>query len=42
MMFGSSRESGVWLASASRRRFMFRGHDALYIAFGRVRVRIMR
>lgn len=42
MMWGKRRENGVWLASAPRWRFMFRGHDSLYIAVGHLRVRLMK
>lgn len=36
------REHRVWLADRSRRRLLFRGHDALYVAFWRFRLRIMK
>lgn len=42
MMFGRHKENGIWWASSSDWRFMFFGHDALYIAAGKVRLRIMR
>jgi hypothetical protein len=32
----------VWLSDRSRWRLLFRGHDALYIAAWRVRVRIFK
>lgn len=41
-MWGKRKENGVWLASVPKRRFMFRGHDSLYIAIGRLRVRVMK
>jgi len=41
-MWGKCRENGLWLASTSDWRFKWRGHDALYIALGRFRVRIMK
>lgn len=37
--FGEHR---VWLAVRSRKRLLFRGHDALYVAFWRLRVRIFK
>ena len=40
--WGKRKENGVWLASTSRRRLMFRGHDSLFVALSRLRVRIMK
>lgn len=40
--WGRCKENGVWLGTKPRYRFMFRKHDALYIAAGRLRVRIMK
>lgn len=42
MMWGDRRESGVWLARRWRRRLMWRGHDSLYVAFGPLRLRLMK
>lgn len=42
LMFGTFKESGIWTSSVPDWRFMFRNHDALYIAAGRLRLRIMR
>lgn len=42
MMWGKAKESGVWIASTSDWRIMFRNHDALYVAAGRLRLRIMK
>jgi hypothetical protein len=42
VMWGHARENGIWWATRSRRRLMLRGHDALYVAAGRLRVRIMK
>jgi hypothetical protein len=42
MMWGKHKENGLWIATVSDWRFMFRGHDALYIAAGRFRLRLMR
>lgn len=41
-MWGKRKENGVWLASRSRRRLMLRGHDSLFVAVGRMRLRIMK
>jgi hypothetical protein len=45
VMWGRHRENGVWLAFTPRRRLMLPwlppGHDAVFIALGRLRVRIM-
>jgi hypothetical protein len=42
MMWGRHRENGVWLATKPRRRLLWRGHDSLYVALGRLRLRIMK
>lgn len=42
MMFGKRKETGVWFAETRAFKMMFRNHDALYIAIGRLRLRIMR
>ena len=42
MMWEKIRESRVWLSSCSRRRFIFKDHDALFIAAGRLRIRLMK
>jgi uncharacterized cupin superfamily protein len=42
MMWGRHKENGLWIAKVSDWRFMFRNHDALYIAAGRLRLRLMR
>jgi hypothetical protein len=42
MMWGRNKENGVWISQTSDWRFMFRNHDALYIAAGRLRFRLMR
>ncbi len=41
-MWGKRKENGLWLARCSRRRVMFRGHDSLFVAFGRLRLRLMK
>lgn len=40
--WGRGKENGIWLAARPRRRFMFRGHDSLYVAAGRWRLRVMK
>jgi hypothetical protein len=40
--FGRTQEAGIWWASKSRRRLCWRGHDSLYIAVGRLRIRVMK
>ncbi len=42
MRWGKYRENGFWLSSTPDWRFLFFGHDALYIAAGRFRMRIMK
>lgn len=41
-MFGKHKESGFWIAPSSQWRIMFFGHDALYVAAWRIRVRLMK
>jgi hypothetical protein len=36
------QQNRIWLAGTSRRRLLFRDHDALYIALWRLRVRIFK
>lgn len=40
--WGRRKETGIWLGSTSRRRFLWRGHDSLFIAAGRLGVRLMK
>jgi hypothetical protein len=40
--WGKHKENGIWLAAKPRRRFMIRDHDCLYVAFGRLRLRIKK
>jgi hypothetical protein len=40
--WGRRREHRVWVAPKSRNRIMFRSHDALYVEWGRLRLRIMK
>ena len=42
MMWGQHKENGFWIATTSDWRWLWRGHDSLYIAAGRVRVRVMK
>jgi uncharacterized cupin superfamily protein len=42
MMWGRHRENGIWRATVSEWRVMFRGHDSLYVACGRWRLRLMK
>lgn len=43
--WGKRKENGIWLASVSRRRLMHPrnpgGHDSVFVALGRLRVRII-
>lgn len=40
--WGRRKENGIWLASTSRRRILWRGHDSLFVAAGRLRMRLMK
>lgn len=42
MMWGKHRENGIWFGSRSAWKLLWRGHDSLYIAAGRLRLRIMK
>lgn len=42
MMWGRHKENGLWISKVSDWCLMFRGHDALYIAAGRLRFRLMK
>jgi hypothetical protein len=45
VMWGRRRENGFWLATTPRRRLMLpwspEGHDSVFIALGRLRIRII-
>ena len=41
-MWGKAKENGVWLSSKRRRRLRWRGADCLFIAAGRLRLRLMK
>lgn len=40
--FGATKETGAWWSSRSRWRLLWSGHDSLFIAAGRLRVRMMK
>lgn len=42
LMWGPRGENGIWLSLKPQWRFMWRGHDALYIAAWKFRLRIMK
>lgn len=42
VMFGKTRETGIWRGQKKRRKLLWRGHDSLFIAFGYWRLRIMK
>jgi hypothetical protein len=42
MMWGKHKENGIWICGASDWRLMFWGHDALFVAIGRLRLRLMK
>jgi hypothetical protein len=42
MMWGKTKENGFWIAPNADWRVIFFNHDALYIAAGRLRVRLMK
>jgi hypothetical protein len=41
-VFISKRGTGIWVAKVIQYKFLFRGHDSLYIAAHRFRLRIMK
>jgi len=42
MMWGKYKESGIWICGTSDWRLMFRGHDALFVAAGKLRLRLIK
>lgn len=42
MRWGKHKESGIWFSMKPDWRVMFFNHDALYVAAGRFRLRIMK
>lgn len=42
LFWGKRKENGVWMVSKRDYRFMLWGHDSLYIALGRFRLRLMK
>jgi hypothetical protein len=41
-MWGKRRENGIWLAPTPRWRVLFLRHDSLFVAAGRLRLRLMK
>ena len=41
-MWGKKHENGFWVAHSNSYKFMFKGHDSLYIALWRLRLRLMK
>lgn len=41
-MWGKSRENGIWRGSRPRWRLLWRGHDSLFVAAGRWRLRLTK
>jgi len=42
LMWGKSKESGVWWARTYRWRLMWNDHDSLYVCVGKARLRLMK
>lgn len=42
MMWGARKEGGFWIVITKQWRVLWRNHDAIYIAAGRLRLRIMK
>jgi hypothetical protein len=42
MKWGKTKENGIWISPKSKRKLLFRDHDSLFIAFKRLRIRIMK
>lgn len=42
MMWGRTKENGFWISPVHDWRVLWRHHDALYIAAGRLRLRLMK
>jgi len=42
MYWGKTKENGIWTSTKSKNKFLFRNHDALFIALGRLRIRLMK
>ena len=42
IMFGKKKENGFWMSPKKSYDFLFKNHDALYVAFGRFRFRLMK
>ena len=41
-MWGKYKENGFWIATKPIYKLMYKGHDSLYIAFWRLRFRLMK
>ena len=41
-MIGKAKENGFWIARKPNYRFMIFRHDSLYIAFWKLRFRVMK
>lgn len=42
MMWGSRKENGIWRCGTTSYRMIWRGHDALFVAVGKTRLRLMK
>jgi hypothetical protein len=40
--WGKRKENGVWFGRCSRLRLLVRKHDALFLALGLLRIRVMK
>lgn len=42
MHWGEKRENGIWRSKVRTRKWMWTNHDALYVALGHWRLRLMK
>lgn len=42
IFIGSSQETGIWFSPKPRWRVLWQGHDSLFIAAWRLRLRVMK
>jgi hypothetical protein len=42
VIWGKDKQHRIWLMPNKRKRFLWKNHDALYIALGHLRLRIMK
>lgn len=42
LRWGEKEEGGFWVASRSVFKLMYQGHDSLYVAFWKLRLRVMK